>query len=558
MALRRHVIATIVCLPAAAQSILSIHPFTGQRGTTFTATVRGSGLTGASSVVLGDAPFSVTIGQVAPEPKELAGGRNKNPIDLVTLRVTVPETAKPGRYPIRLISKSGVSNALPLHIIDTPVAEEPPGSHDTQDQAVAVKAMPTVFSGRLAQRGEADFYSFHAEAGQTFTFSVNSGLPQIASAGSAATVPNFDPSLAVYEKGDSWFDANRLKRVAYNDEPMWVFGRVTDAHLVHRFEKAGDYLLRVEAFAGQGGPDYSYALKVAQGALPQDLPKASGGWDERSYTRKLDAERMSQLAARGGKNGKQPAIENYRAELKLPGMIEGTLATPGETHRTKFRIDSPTDIAIEIETPAAAPPYFNPIVRLLDASGEEAATNIFAGKGACTGALSKSIQAKTIVPLRNTGEYTIEVRDAATDLNSPDFRYRILVRQQVAHLGRVRIDADAVNLKPGEAKTIRVMFDREEDYRGAVAIAPESLPPGISASVGADYEPDTDPPMNPGKRERYVPRTERAVVVISASADAQPMTEPQTIRLIVRPLADGKLGEKLLTKSLPVMVIAKQ
>ena len=116
------------------------------------------------------------------------------------------------------------------------------------------------------------------------------------------------------------------------------------------------------------------------------------------------------------------------------------------------------------------------------------ATNIFAGKGACSGALTKSMQAKTIVPLRDPGEYTLEIRDATADLAGPDFQYRVQVRPQIPHVGQVRIDADHVNLTPGEAKTIRVMFDREEDYRGAVTVVAESLPPGVSAAVGADFD----------------------------------------------------------------------
>ena len=89
--------------------------------------------------------------------------------------------------------------------------------------------------------------------------------------------------------------------------------------------------------------------------------------------------------------------------FKIPGTLEGTLAEPGATHRARFHLDKPADIAIEIETPAAAPPFFNPIFRLLNNAGEEVASNIFAGKGACTGALTKSMQAKTILPLRDTG-----------------------------------------------------------------------------------------------------------------------------------------------------------
>ena len=73
--------------------------------------------------------------------------------------------------------------------------------------------------------------------------------------------------------------------------------------------------------------------------------------------------------------------------FKLPGTLQGTLTEPGETHRARFHVDAPADIAIEVEAPAAAPPFFNPIVRLLNQSGEEVATNVFANLGACSGAL---------------------------------------------------------------------------------------------------------------------------------------------------------------------------
>ena len=134
-------------------------------------------------------------------------------------------------------------------------------------------------------------------------------------------------------------------------------------------------------------------------------------------------------------------------------------------------------------------------MRLLNASGEETATNIFAGRGACTGALSKSMQAKTIIPLRDTGEYTIEIRDATADFAGPDFTTACRCGRRC----RTSVTSDRrdhLNLAPGEAKTMRVTFDREEDYRGAVAVIAESLPQGLSAAAGADYEPDTDPSVD--------------------------------------------------------------
>ena len=557
-------LATLLCITATAQTrvdpaIRSLFPFSGQRGTTFTATVRGAGLGGATTVLTDNAPFDIVVNHIATEQPADGAPRGRAPTDLVTIRVDIREDAKPGRYPVRLITRHGITNASPIHVVDLPVVAEPDGSHDTRESVIATGKLPAVHVGRLSRRGESDLYSFQAEAGQTLTFEVISGLPQTASAGSAATVANFDPALSIFDAEGSWFDSGRLKRIAHNDEPAWVFGSSTDAHLVHRFQKSGIYFLRVEAFAGQGGPDYSYQLRIVPGAVPQERLAASTEWAERSWVRRLDTNRLNQLASRGGKAQDQKSIETYRtgAAFKLPAVIEGAIATPGESHRSTFRIDGPADLVMEVETPAAAPPFFNPVVRLLSDAGTEVATNLFAGRGACSGAMTKSLQPKTVVPLREPGEYTVEVRDATADLASPDFRYRVMVRPRTPHVGQVRIDVDHLNLAPGEAKSIRVMFDREEDYRGAIVVTAEGLPPGVAAAAGADFEPDKDDPPAVGKRERYTPRTERAVVVFSADADAPRSAEPHVVRVVVRPVMDGRIGEVIASKPVFLMMVEK-
>jgi hypothetical protein len=170
--------------------------------------------------------------------------------------------------------------------------------------------------------------------------------------------------------------------------------------------------------------------------------------------------------------------------------------------------------------------------------------------------MTKQLEAKTILPLRDMGDYTLEIRDATADLAGADFKYRVLVRPQIPHIGQVKVDADVVNLAQGQAKTIRVMFDREEDYRGAVAVSAESLPPGISAVAAADFEPDKDRTVE-GKPERYIGRTERVVVALTAGADAPLSTVPQDVRVVIRPLVDGKTGEILSSKTIPMMVLPK-
>lgn len=543
-------------LSAADPRAASIYPFTGQRGTVFTAIARGNHLKDATAVMTGDSGLRVTIEGGAVEPAE-PGARQKTPIETARLRIEIPADAAVGRHMIRLVTPGGISNALPILVADSAVAPEPEGLHETPDEAIALGTVPTVRSGRISQRGEADLYTFDAKAGETLTFQIASGLPSIGAAGGNAN--GFDPSLTLLEPSGSWFDQGRLNRIAFNDEPLWVLGRLTDAHLVHTFPKAGRYFLRVEAFSGQGGADYGYQLRVNRGALPPEAPPAKSDWEERTYTRKLSANRMNELAARGGMEAKKPTAETYRpgSPVKLPAQIEGTIAQPGEWHRSTFTAEGPQDIAIEIETPETAPPLFNPVVRVLNEKGEEVVTNAFAGRGACTGALTKSLTAKTIYPIRNAGTYTVEVRDVTADLGSADFRFRVQIRPQVPHIGGVRIEEDHVNLAPGAARTFRVSFDREEGYRGAVAVQVEGLPAGVTAMAAADFEPDKDPPPYPGKRERYVPRTERTVVALAAAPDAQPTATPVMARVTVRPVQDGRPGPVIANREIPIMVVTK-
>src|SRR5258706_2105949 len=435
--------------------LISVHPFTGQRGAALTVTVRGNSLRGATAVILENAPFTAIIEGAEPASDKTG----KTPVDIIRLRIQVDANATPGRYPLRLVTPAGISNALGFHILNLPVVAEPAGSHETPDTAISVDKLPAVFNGRIERRGESDYYAFDVKAGQTLTFEAISGLSSIGAPGGNAA--GFDPSLSICEPSGSWFDPKRINRVAFNDEPLWVIGRLTDAYLVHTFAKAGHYLLRIEAFSGQGGPDYSYQLKILPGEAPQDQSPAAESWDERVFPRRLSANRLNELAGRGGKPLTQKSIETYRAAgaednniplFKLPGTLEGGLGRPGEAHRARFHLDGPQDIALEIETPAAAPPLFNPIVRVLDRAGQEVATNVFVGRGACNGEMNKAIQAKTIIALRDPGDYTVEIRDTTSDLADQDFRSRVLVCSQIRHVGQGKIEEEPITLAPGNAK----------------------------------------------------------------------------------------------------------
>jgi len=75
----------------------------------------------------------------------------------------------------------------------------------------------------------------------------------------------FDPAVSLYEASGSWFNAQRLNRIAFNDEPLYFPGLSTNARLVHHFSLGGKYYMKVQGFNGDGGPDRAYELRIAPG-----------------------------------------------------------------------------------------------------------------------------------------------------------------------------------------------------------------------------------------------------------------------------------------------------
>ena len=179
------------------------------------------------------------------------------------------------------------------------------------------KNFPVILSGQIARRGETDYYAFDAAAGQKLTFQAISGLPVAGAPGGNAA--GFDPSVALYEPSGSWFDPKRINRIAFNDEPLWIIGKRTDAYLVHSFAKKGRYLLRIEAFSGQGGPDYGYQIKITPGEAPQD--EEPGGDAGRSATSDADSpptgsmNSPSVVASRRIRRQSKPIARNRRSRF---------------------------------------------------------------------------------------------------------------------------------------------------------------------------------------------------------------------------------------------------
>ncbi len=248
---------------------LSIFPLGGRRGTTVEATIRGRALEGAYSVWFDSKALSARVTKVETirlEDKKEAG----SPGHQVRLQVQIAPTAKLGLHSLRLIAGRGISNQLAFLVNRHPVIAETDTSHDISGNAQSV-AFPVAINGRLSKKGEVDYYSFPTSPGQSLLFEVFSKCHETY----FPTPSGFDSKLTLYEPRGSWFDSDLAVPLASNDEPSSA--RVNaNPRLTYRFNAGGRYLVRVEAFLGKGGPDYSYQLLITP-AIQDNL----SAWPER-------------------------------------------------------------------------------------------------------------------------------------------------------------------------------------------------------------------------------------------------------------------------------------
>lgn len=548
----------LIALPLAAvdkpaePELDSIAPLGGAPGDTFEALVRGKSLGQATAV------WSPTTG-VSGEILSVEAGEKKKDRDLLRLRLKLSGDLDPGLHDLRVITPRGLSNALRLLVHQQPVATEQADSHDTAVEAQAIPGWPSAVQGQIDEVGQVDFYSFQVEAGQELLFrTYSSGA--------------LDPGLSVWELTGSWFDPNRPTRLAFVDEAVDYPGMPTEAMLRYRFEKAGEYLVRVNGFWGYGGDGHSYTLLIDP-APENDVDWPPTGpeslWEERTWTRSLDVDRMERLAARTVLNQSPPAITVIDADaeptsvpvepptINGPTMVVGTIERPGDIDRVRFSVEEGDNLSFEIETPEKTVPILNPLLRIIDADGVEALTNIWSRVNV-NGNTSKQIYPKTQYSFPREGDFTLEIRDITANYGDAGMRYKVLVRPWVPHLGEARVGPDRLNLVAGRAQELSITIDQEEGFEGLAIFSIEGLPAGVEAVMGAEVDPDTAPAFNEGKKERFVSKNQKATFVLISEENAPLTQTPVTARVFARPAVDGKVGQKILAKEVLLMVVADQ
>ena len=124
-------------------------------------------------------------------------------------------------------------------------------------------------------------------------------------------------------------------------------------------------------------------------------------------------------------------------EVPTAVLLEGTIDPPGDVGRYRFRAKAGEGLAFEVETPQAAPPQFNPWIRVWNPEGEEAFNNIHFEYGGDGDDVSKSTERKTVVTFQEGGIYRLQIRDLTSRRGGSDLAYRLLIRPKIPHVGRV-------------------------------------------------------------------------------------------------------------------------
>ena len=550
--------------------LTSIFPLGGQPGVEFHVAVRGRSLDRVSSVWFDCEHLSATVRGVEDDKSASSGGAKKKkkspssasggPPQVLLLTVKASDGAQPGVHYMRVMTPHGLSNPLPFRVHTEAATAEDPKAHDSPADAQKISEFPAVINAKLTGSGELDYYAFEVKSGDTLRFD-------------ALTAGGLDPALTLLEPTGSWFRPDRTTELAFNDEEISYPGLPLNASITYRFARAGSYLIRVNGFLGETSGDPAYQLSIRRGALNhQDAdpmatahmpaPSADESWKERTWNRELKADRLKTLWARSADPGSEvsdlPVVKLHSREpvpVMIPSLLEGAIEHPAEIHRVRFRVKAGDRIALEVETPGKTIPRFNPYLRIVSTAGDEAFTNVHSTVNTCGDTIIKQVQPKTIYSFPRAGEFILEIRDITHVYGDPAFSYRVALRQQIPHVGEVRLAEEQINLMAGEVTKVSVDTDQEEGFDGQIALTIEGLPAGVRVVTGTELQPQVPPPYNPGKVERFKTESQKATLLFMIERDAPPTSKPVEARIMAQPVVKARLGRPILVKKILITVV---
>lgn len=224
----------------AVPHMLHVLPAGARRGSINEFRIAGLNLQKVDRVVIGD---SLAEGKVIAATA-----------DSLSVRMAVPASVPPGRYPLRAFAGS-FETPLQIQMVISDLEEKLATPARSRDNPQSI-TFPVALSGTFDRKKARDFFAFDVQAGERLVFDVDSMKLGFLD----------DPLVAVYTQ-DGKLLASHDDRLQQNgDEPPNL-----DPYLVYTFEKAGRYIAMIRDCAERGNPNYVYRLAVYSARPDFDL-----------------------------------------------------------------------------------------------------------------------------------------------------------------------------------------------------------------------------------------------------------------------------------------------
>ena len=433
------------------------------------------------------------------------------------------------------------------------VMEKEPNDDFRHPQVLA--KIPATINGVLEKTGDADTYSFHAEAGQWVVLALDGyGLGV-----------QMDPAIRLMDEHGVEL---AMSHDTYNLDPL----------IAYEVKKTGSYMVEVMAFVHppaadatfKGSADFTYRLTVtdhafARNAFPsavqagKDADIKFRGWNfgptmEESQARKLPAVDPKSAEAAAGvihlptPNGEtvlaavvnspviaeaEPNNDSAHAQkVTLPATISGRIDAPKDEDRFRFTAKKGETVEFHLHASSLHSPL-DPVLHIEDAKGKLL-------KQSNDGAENTDPVIKWTSPA--DGEYLACVSDLY-ERGGWDFFYALECAPPQPNLSAT-LDNNAYKVEPGKTAEVKVSVKLAGDFKGKLSIHTEGLPDGVSMKEVEIPKKGGEVKLTLTAGAEAKPANQPFAVLIETSAPEAPMTAKAVFDLRgVEPRGDRLINE---------------
>lgn len=429
--------------------------------------------------------------------------------ELVFAEVTIAPDAKPGRREIRVITRHGISNALPFYVGQVPeVARKPMKTcelpvlgrehlaqrHRPPEEEEMRIVVPCTMNGQIAP-GEVNRYRFQAKKGQRLVVSTKARdlVPYVPDA-----VPGWFQAVV------SLCDANG-RELAYSDD----FRSHPDPVFFFVVPEDGEYVLSIHDALFRGRESFVYRITIGElpyvtsvfplGARPgSPLKVAASGWNLEKTTLTLPPNDAKPgpywITATDGKLvsnavpfvidplpeclDQEPNDEPSKAQkVALPIVVNGRADRPGDWDVFEVEGKAGQTLVAEVQARRLGSPL-DSFVKVTRADGKIIALNDD-HHDAASGFNTDHADSYLMVTLPADGKYFVHIADTRRQAgNECAYRLRISLPQPDFAL---RVVPSRICLPSKASSAVTVFAIRKDGFDGPIALRFKDLPSGLES-----------------------------------------------------------------------------